>query len=106
DADVVRTATKAIIIAARAAMTSTLRAVRHPERRAVVAGAEHPALAGDHGTNAASQAVGAGARGQGDQQEVLALVRPWWRRRCVGGVTHRLYGGGATASTASTWRPG
>ena len=75
DADVVRTAAeRGVGVALRAAVAAALAAVGHAERGAVVAGADHPTLAGDHRADAAAEAVGAGARRQGDQQEVEVLV--------------------------------
>ena len=74
-------------------MAATLGAVGHPEGRAVVAGAEHAPLASDHRPDASTQAVGAGARRQGDQQEVLDLVRAWRQRPAVSGIAHTDYGG-------------
>ena len=86
DADVVRAAAQAVVVAPRAAVAAALGAVGHAERRAVVPGAEHARVAGDHRADAASEAVGARARGERDQQEVLILAGPEW---CRGGQGFR-----------------
>jgi len=80
DADVVRAAAQPVIIAPRAAVAAAVGAVRHAEGGPVVSRAQDPRIAGDHRSHPAPEAVRAGASGERDEQKVLILAGPVWRR--------------------------